>query len=172
MTDLLTNRFAIFDTDSDSGSDSETESLCNYDACDQEIETNFILNSNSNLCKLESDIGHTSFKKNTRNKFRKSTYSNLLFDSNGVLDEVNGLPSTLNQAMKKKQNLTLKQITSIMNLHGLWGEMFNIIHDRIQLDVRRYKVKVTHQSRVFYVSLYYWYDLKKIKRIIESMLDV
>ena len=99
------------------------------------------------------------------------------FDSgaNEVLDELSVLPDSIIKAMELRKNLTLKQITSIvkydgMNLHGLCGEMFNVIHDRIQKHVRRRHVKITHQGRVFSVSLYNWYDLNRIEKMIGEMV--
>ncbi len=97
-------------------------------------------------------------------------YSGLSFTKDGILDEFNNLPNSIDEAIRLKKNLTLKQITSIMNLNGLWGEMFNVIHDNIQKKIAKHQIKITHHSRVFYVSLYNWYDLKNIQEIILNML--
>lgn len=172
MTTKSNNIFAILDTESDSDNDSNL--LLRKKMSKPKPKPN--PNSNSNLYKLELDTEHSCTNKKEKFKKRKlskkSIYSKLLFDSNGALDELNGLPLTIEQAVHKKQNLTLKQITSIMGLNGLWGEMYNVIHDKIQLEVKRHQIKITHHSRVFYVSLYNWYDLKKIEQIIESMLVI
>lgn len=104
------------------------------------------------------------------NDLRSKIYSGLKFDTNGILDEYSDLPMSIDDAYNSKRNLTLKQIVIIMNLHGLWGEMYNVIHDHIQKKIRRHQIKITHQSRVFYVSLYNWYDMKKIESMINSML--
>ena len=89
-----------------------------------------------------------------------------------VYDEYSNLPSSIKDAFKIKRNLTLKQILMIMNLNGLIGEMFNIIHDRIQQKIRRRQIKINYQGRNFHVSMYNWYDLNKIEIMIDSMLTV
>ena len=136
---------------------------------------------------VESETETSSTKLNHSKKFDKKIYlkskpnldskiySGLKFSSNGILDEFSGLPDSIEEAMRLRRNLTLKQITSIvkydgMNLFGLTGEIFNVIHDRIQLKVKRHRIKINHQDRVFWVSLYNWYDLKKIEKMIGEIV--
>jgi hypothetical protein len=106
---------------------------------------------------------------------RLPIHTGLVFSSSGVLKEFDELPESICEAVRSRRNLTLKQITSIvdydgMRLNGLYGEMFNVIHDRIQLKVKRHHIKITHQGRVFSVSLYNWYDLKQIEKMIGEIL--
>lgn len=116
-----------------------------------------------------------TFAKNTKsnnNKFSNKKKSNSLrlpLNEHGVYDEFTGLPSSIQEAFKTKHDLTLKQITMIMGLNGLIGEMFNVIHDRLQQQISRHSIKITHQGRVFYVSIYNWRDLVIIEKIIVSM---
>ncbi len=131
--------------------------------------------------KSETESSSTKLD-HSKNVFSKSKpnleskiYSGLKFSANGVLDEFSGLPDSIDDAKRLRRNLTLKQITSIvkydgMSLFGLTGDMFNVIHDRIQLKVRRHRIKITHQHRVFWVSLYNWYDLKKIEIMIGEIV--
>jgi len=92
-----------------------------------------------------------------------------------VLDEYSGLPDSIDHAVKLKKNLTLKQITLIakyndMCFYGLYGEMFNVIHDRIQLKVKRRHEFITHHGGILHVSLYNWYDLKNIEKMIGEIV--
>ena len=89
---------------------------------------------------------------------------------NGLYDEYSNLPSSIQEAQKLKRNLTLKQIIIIMNLNGLMGEMYNVIHDRLQTQFRHYRTKIIYESRTVNVSLYNWYDLIKIEKMIDIML--
>jgi hypothetical protein len=135
-----------------------------------EQDLNLIGKETKTSSKLDSKV----FNKPKPNLDSK-IYSGLKFSSTGVLDEFSGLPDSIDEAIRLKRNLTLKQITSIvqydgLRLNGLCGEMFNVIHDRIQLKVRRHRIKITHQGRVFLVSLYNWYDLKKIEKMIEEIV--
>ena len=57
-----------------------------------------------------------------------------------------------------------------MNLHGLTGEMYNVIHDNIQIHIKRHSIKINHCNRIFYVSLYKWYNLNRIAQMIENMI--
>ena len=107
--------------------------------------------------------------------FHSKIYSGLKFSSTGILDEFTGLPESIDEAIRLKRNLTLKQITRIaeydnMKLYGLYGEMFNVIHDHIQLKVWKHRIKITHQGRVFLVSLYNWFHLKQIEQMIEEIV--
>ena len=107
--------------------------------------------------------------------FNYKGFRGLKFNPDGSLDESKELPGTIAEAIERKQNLTLKQITSIMEhdgmcLNGLCGEMFNVIHDRIQLKVRRHFIKINYKHRTFCVSLYNWYDLHKIEKMIVDMV--
>jgi hypothetical protein len=86
-------------------------------------------------------------------------------------NEMDDLPNSIVEAIKKKQNLTLKQILILMNLHAIPSLVLNIIHDKIQTQVRRKQVKIFHDSRIFYVSQYNWYDLKQIEMMINVILD-
>ena len=89
----------------------------------------------------------------------------------GVYDEYANLPNTIQEAYDAKRDLTLKQITMIMGLHGLFGETFNVIHDNIQKKVYKRVVKIKYSSRYFLVSFYNWYNLPLIENMIWKMLD-
>lgn len=88
-----------------------------------------------------------------------------------VFDEMCNLPSSLQDAFHSKQNLTLKQILVLMNLHAMPGMAVNVVHDKIQLKVKKMRIKISHDGRVFHVSYYFWYDLKHIERMIEAMFN-
>ena len=91
--------------------------------------------------------------------------------NNRAHNEIDNLPKDFTEAIKKKQNLTLKQILVLMNLHGIPGLVLNMIHDNLQTQIKRKHLKIFHNSRIFYVSQYNWYDLKKIEIIINQMLE-
>lgn len=102
-------------------------------------------------------------------------YHGLKISPNGILDESSDLPKSIDEAIRMKRNMTLKQIISIVHydniyLYGLWGEMLNIIHDRIQLKVKKHRIKIVYGKKLFLVSLYNWYDLKKIEFMIEEII--
>lgn len=88
-----------------------------------------------------------------------------------VYDEIGKLPSSLDVAVKMRQNLTLKQILVLMNLYAIPGMVVNSIHDHIQRQVHKTVIKISHDGRVFYVSQYHWYDLKKIEAMIDTMFN-
>lgn len=88
-----------------------------------------------------------------------------------IYDEMGNLPSSLQDAVNSKQNLTLKQILVLMNLHAMSGMAINVIHDKIQQKVHKMSVKIFHDRRVFNVSYYYWYDLKYIELLINEIFD-
>lgn len=88
-----------------------------------------------------------------------------------VYDEIGKLPSSLDVAVKMRQNLTLKQILVLMNLYAIPGMIVNSIHDYIQRQVHKMVIKISHDGRVFYVSQYHWYDLKKIEVMIDTMFN-
>ena len=89
----------------------------------------------------------------------------------GIYNEIENLPKNITDAIKKKQNLTLKQILILMSLHAIPGMVLNMIHDNLQTQVRRKYLRIFHDSRIFYVSQYNWYDLKKIENMINTMLE-
>lgn len=91
--------------------------------------------------------------------------------NHNVYHEIDNLPKDFTEAIEKKQNLTLKQILVLMNLHGIPGFLLNMIHDNIQTQVKRKHLKIFHNSKSFYVSHYNWYDLKQIEMIINKMLE-
>ena len=90
---------------------------------------------------------------------------------NAIYDEMRNLPLNLDNAVITRQNLTLKQILVLMNLHAIPGIALNVIHDKIQHKVQRTMVKIFHDNRVFYISQYYWYDLKYIELMINDMFN-
>ena len=131
--------------------------------------TNFNHGSNSNSNSNSNPNPNT----NPYNNYKG--FIGLEFNPDGSLNEFGNIPGSIDLAVKLKRNLTLKQITSIMehdgmSLNGLCGEMFNVIHDRIQLKVRRHFIKINHKHRTFCVSLYNWYDLQKIEKMIVEMV--
>jgi hypothetical protein len=166
-------------TDS-TGSTGSNHSICtSYDMqIDSQSKSTQVSNCESESKTNKSNkirrFGKKGFCKSYPN-LNSKIYSGLKFLPGGVLDEFTGLPETIGEAIRLKRNLTLKQIISIveydgLKLFGLYGEMFNVIHDRIQLKVRRRKVKITHQGRFFSVSLYNWYDLKQIEKMIGEIV--
>jgi len=88
-----------------------------------------------------------------------------------IYDEMSNLPSSLDDAKKFKQNLTLKQILVLMNLHAIPGMVINQIHDIIQEQVHKMNIKIFHDGRVFFVSQYHWYDLNKIEMLIDAIFN-
>lgn len=85
-------------------------------------------------------------------------------------DEMDNLPKDFLDAIRKKQNLTLKQILVLMNLHAIPPMILNDIHENLQTKVKRKYVKILG-FRNFYVSQYNWSDLKKIQKMINLMLE-
>lgn len=88
-----------------------------------------------------------------------------------IYNEMDNLPSSLDEAVKLRQNLTLKQILVLMNLHATPGNAVNVIHDKVQERVYKTRVRIFHDGREFLVSMYYHDDLKKIESLIESMFE-
>lgn len=150
----------------------------------ENLTKNKLKNNVNDIYKLKGD---NNIQNNVlKNRYQKNFYEkkfdpdskiyaglNLL--SNGVLDEFTGLPNTIEEAIKLKKNLTLKQISLIINydgmsLYGLCGEMFNVIHDRIQQTVNKYRIKIKQNGKNLYVSLYKWKDLKLIEKLIENII--
>lgn len=123
------------------------------------------------------NIGKNSIKK-VRSKHCKRIHPKI--DTNSineqrinpkVYDEFLNIPSSIQEAIDKKQNLTLKQILILMNLHSIPAMSINVIHDRIQKTVNRKKIRICYDSRVFNVSYYYWNDLKWIEMLIYGMFE-
>ena len=105
---------------------------------------------------------YNNYKKKSLIKVNKKCY---------VHNEMDNLPQDITEAINKKQNLTLKQILVLMNLHGIPGLVFNVIHDNLQTQVKRKHLKIFHDSRIFYVSQYNWYDLNRIEMMINQILE-
>lgn len=91
-------------------------------------------------------------------------------DSKKFYNEMDNLPIDFSDAIRKKQNLTLKQILTLMNLHAIPPMVLNDIHENLQTQVKRRHIKIS-EFRNFYVSQYKWTDLNKIQEMINSMLD-
>lgn len=147
-------------------------------------------NSNSNPIptpKPINKINYTNTNSNNKNKIlvnninehviniNSKIYHGLKISPNGILDESSDLPKSIDEAIGMKRNMTLKQIITIIHyddlyLYGLWGEMLNIIHDRIQLKVKKHRIKIIYGRKLFLVSLYNWYDLKKIEHMIGEII--
>jgi len=87
-----------------------------------------------------------------------------------IYNEFDNLPINITDAIIKKQNLTLKQILVLMNLHAIPGLVMNIIHENLQVKLKRRQIKIFHDSRIFYVSQYNWYDLNQIEKMIDDLM--
>lgn len=179
------NYFELLNYDSGSGSGSDENS-------DVEIEVEVKNKStisdtkrhlrnktvNSEFLNSESSNNKKIFKKKRvmRSKYHpvqddKKVLRVKRFQQNPVYNEMDNLPTSLYDAVRTKQNLTLKQILVLMNLHAMPGMVVNLIHDKVQQQVHKMLVKISHDGRVFYVSQYHWYDLIKIEKFINTMLD-
>jgi hypothetical protein len=161
---LNNNIYALLDN-SDL-SDDELEFVSNSEQIEttnsEQIETTN--NDSINLRKRKQFSGKNKFNKSKKNiKFNKKI-------SKPIYNEIDNLPQDFADAINKKQNLTLKQILILMNLHAIPGLVLNTIHDKLQLKVKRSQIKILHDSRIFYVSYYNWYDLDQIEKIIDTML--
>lgn len=88
-----------------------------------------------------------------------------------IYNELENLPKSLKDAYDLKKDLTLKQILIITELNGLPTEVYNTIHDRIQETLYKKHIKIKHDGRVFHVSFYHWYNLLKIEKIIDKMMN-
>lgn len=147
--------------------------------CEKELDLNFYYKNLESEhikfnwdCKCEnihiiSGGTHKSDKKvrYTKKQFIKKK------NNEQVYDEYSNLPLNLNQAIIFQQNLTLKQIIILMNLHAIPQMLMNIIHENLQKCIKRKFAKITFNKRTFHVSKYYWEDLKEIERMILAMLD-
>jgi len=118
--------------------------------------------------KLPKTISHVT--KSSKSKSNPNYSKSFKFKS--PYNEMDDLPQDMEEAISKRQNLTLKQILVLMCLHSIPGIALNVIHDRLQLEVKRKQIKINYDSRVFYVSQYNWYDLKRIEMMIDSMFSV
>ncbi len=143
--------------------------LDNYDLSEDELESdiNNASKPNKTLKKRKQFRGKNKvYKYNNSDKHYKPNQK--VF--NPVYNEMDDLPLNFADAIEKKQNLTLKQILVLMELQAIPGLVLNTIHDKLQLKVKRRQIKISHDSRVFYVSCYNWYDLGIIEKMIDSML--
>ena len=157
------------DTSSDEDSDVEVENILTNSYTDAKRFTQTV---NSEFLNSESANNKKRFLKK-RTEYPKYLKHQKVQKArpNNIYDEMYNLPSSLNKAVKMRQNLTLKQILVLMNLHAMPGMVVNSIHDNIQRQVHKTVVKISHNGRVFYVSQYHWYDLKHIEKMIDGMFD-
>lgn len=136
------------------------------------LNSKSIGNKNCRESKRFSCSFHKKWKekgKKSKNNFKTTRH---LINGDKIFDEMCNLPPSLQAACNLKQNLTLKQILVLMNLHAMPGMAVNVIHDKIQLKVRKMMIKISHDGRQFHVSYYHWYDLKHIERMIDDMFDL
>ena len=164
---LNNNYFKLLDNDISSKDESDIEVKVKVEVKvdDNKVNSEF-LNSKSTSNKK------SHLKKRTRKQKNSQKNSINKFPKVQVYDEIGNLPSSMEDAIKLKQNLTLKQILVLMNLHAIPEIVVNQIHDKIQHQVHKMSIKIAHNGRIFYVSLYYWYDLKKIETLINNMFDI
>jgi len=87
-----------------------------------------------------------------------------------IYNENLNLPIDIDDAISKKQNLTLKQILVLMKLQGIPWMVLNNIHDYLQKKIKRRRINITHASRTFDVSYYNWNNLKQIEIMINSLI--
>ncbi len=155
--------------------------LDNSDLSDDESELEFNdepeLEQNSGQMTLQNKLKFSKKRKQFtgKNKFNKHIKHDKHNKTNKKIfrptyNEMDDLPRDFADAIEKKQNLTLKQILVLMELQAIPGLVLNTIHDKLQLKVKRSPIKISHDSRVFYVSYYNWYDLDLIEKMIDSML--
>jgi len=123
-----------------------------------DVSLEFVNSKPIRIKKFNKNVNHTSKLTRVNKKQRAQ-------------NEIDDLPCSVNEAVELKKNLTLKQILVLMNLQGIPGLVLNTIHDKLQTKVRRKQVKIYHDSRIFYVSQYNWYDLVQIETMINEMLD-
>ena len=143
----------------------------------QDIVNSELSNSELSNSKLIKDI---QYRKSHKSVIKTKHYSSLTNQRESkvnqkqiikIYDEIANLPSSFKDAIRKKQDLTVKQILIIMKLQGIPTMVINNIHDKIQKSVRRMFIKISHEHRVFSVSFYHWYDLEKIESIIHAILN-
>lgn len=88
-----------------------------------------------------------------------------------IYNEMSNMPKDFDDAINKKQNLTLMQILILMNLHAIPKMIMNDIHDKLQTKIRIVnKVKIFENSKEFYSSQYGYNDLLNIKTMIEQII--
>jgi hypothetical protein len=87
-------------------------------------------------------------------------------------NEFDDLPKNLVEAISKKQNLTLKQILVIMNLHAIPLMANNAIHNNLQKNFKRKYIKINGISPALYIGHYNWYDLSSIEHTINNMVFI
>lgn len=149
------NYFELLDYETSSDDESEVE----LQVEDNKVNSEFMDSESTNNKKYRN-------KRTSRSKYPKNKYQKVQ-----VYNEMDNLPSSLDDAIRTRQNLTIKQILVLMNLHAMPGIAVNPIHDKIQQRVHKMLIKIAHDGRVFYVSQYHWYDLKKIVKLIDAMFD-
>lgn len=153
ITFISKNRFSILEEESDNSDDEIIEPT------KTDISLEFVNSKPIRIKKIDT--------KNVNHKSRLLRVNK----KQCVQNEMDDLPNSIVEAINKKQNLTLKQILVLMNLHAIPGLVLNMIHDNLQTQIRRKHVKIFHDSRIFYVSQYNWYDLKQIEILINGMLE-
>lgn len=170
-TDVVVDAVAETETDADAETDVDVNE--NFE-CDNEYqpkaETQVDLELSVGLESSDSKLTpDKKFSFKPRKKFYRESQEYLR--GRKIFDELENIPNNFKEAKKKKQNLTLRQILVMMNLHSIPSCSLNQIHEHIQTKVKRTQVKISSGSRVFYVSFYYWRDLKRIVKMIDSMFN-
>ena len=172
------NFFGALDFDSDD--EFEFDTVCNLNTKIESTKVNSeFFNSESTTNNLTKRQTRRQERRQERQQQRqlklklklKQQQTQLTHNTYKVYNEITDLPSSLQEAINTKQNLTLKQILILMNLHCMSGLAINVIHDKIQEKVHKMLIKICHDGRVFLVSYYHWYNLKHIESLIDKMFN-
>ena len=175
VSDTETNLEDILDVDTDVDISVDVSVDMSVNVQNDKINSEFlnsesIANKNCRGRKRYLGLFHKKEKENEKWK-RNFKIFRYPIKRDKIFDEMCNLPSSLQAAYDSKQNLTLKQILVLMNLHAMPGMVVNVIHDKIQLQVKKMMIKISHDGRVFHVSYYHWYDLKDIEIMIDNMFN-
>lgn len=162
---FLSNRFSILEESeqSEQSDDEQEYKSINKIICDKKTFSNKkIIGSVETEISLEFVNSKPIRIKRIKKKYNKKQRAK---------NETHDLPNSIIEAVELKKNLTLKQILILMNLQAIPGLVLNMIHEKLQKYVKRKQVKISYDSRIFYVSQYNWYDLVQIEIMINKMLD-
>ena len=185
---MCKNRFSILDEDSDNSDDEmvkPTKSIKSIKSTKSTKSTKSNVSSDFVKSKLIKKITKKNLKKNVDEKQHPHSKPNppnkmdclpktrffRVNERQRAQNELDKIPDSIVEAINKKQNLTLKQILVLMNLHAIPNMVLNMIHDKLQTKIKRNQVKIYHDSRIFYVSQYNWYDLNRIESMINEMFE-
>lgn len=126
--------------------------------------TNLNLPNTKKSYSMEKNSSKKNLSNSKRSNYRKEkAYIN-------YYEELENLPNDIDDAIKKKKNLTLYEILVLMNIHSIYLISLFDINKKIKYEkVKNMCILIKKGTKFSYVPYYNWYDLKNIELIINGM---